>query len=212
MRGCPRRRRAYPARQRRAEANATAILRTMATPSTPRSVRGSRASAGASTGKRRSPEAPATTRAGIEAALGALGGQCICGNLRMAARLVTAFYDAALRPVGIEANQMIMLWVAHESDRMPASELAYAAGIDQSTASRNLAVLEGRGLVTASPAPDDRRQRLVRLTPRGRELLIRAFPHWERAQAELSAFSGDLADLRAVGRVLRKVARRLQDR
>ena len=130
----------------------------------------------------------------------------------MAARLVTAFYDAALRPVGIEANQMIMLWVAHESDRMPASELAYAAGIDQSTASRNLAVLEGRGLVTASPAPDDRRQRLVRLTPRGRELLIRAFPHWERAQAELSAFAGDLADLRAVGRVLRKVARRLQDR
>jgi DNA-binding MarR family transcriptional regulator len=95
---------------------------------------------------------------------------------------------------------------------MPASDLAYAAGIDQSTASRNLAVLEGRGLVTASPAPDDRRQRLVRLTPRGRDLLIRAFPHWERAQAELSAFAGDLADLRAVGRTLRKVARRLQDR
>ena len=47
---------------------------------------------------------------------------------------MTAFYDAALRPAGIEANQMIMLWVAHSSDRMPANELAYAAGIDQSTA------------------------------------------------------------------------------
>ena len=47
-------------------------------------------------------------------------GMCVCGNLRMAARLVTAYYDAALRPCGIEANQMAMLWVAHAEDAQPA--------------------------------------------------------------------------------------------
>jgi len=148
----------------------------------------------------------------VETSLGALRGHCICGNLRMAARLVTAFYDEALKPAGIEANQMMMLWVAHASQGMPANELAYAAGIDQSTASRNLAVLESRGLVLAAPSAEDRRQRLVRLTPRGRRLLVRAFPHWQRAQAELTAFASDLADLPSLGRTLRKVARRLQAR
>ena len=120
--------------------------------------------------------------ADIEAALREREGECVCGNLRMAARVVTAFYDAALKPSGIEANQMVMLWVAHSGGTKPASWLAHAAGMDQSTASRNLAVLEARGLVATQASDDDRRQRLVRLTPRGRTALFRAYPLWEKAQ------------------------------
>jgi DNA-binding MarR family transcriptional regulator len=138
-------------------------------------------------------------------------GMCICGNLRMAARLVTAYYDAALRPCGIEANQMAMLWVAHAEDAQPASQLAHAAGMDQSTASRNLAVLEARGLVASLPSTADRRQRLIRLTRRGRSVLLRALPRWQQAQADLAAATSDIADVVSVGRVLRKVSRRLQD-
>jgi DNA-binding MarR family transcriptional regulator len=137
-------------------------------------------------------------------------GFCVCGNLRMAARMVTAYYDAALRPCGIEANQMMMLWVAHAEDAQPANQLAHAAGMDQSTASRNLAVLEARGLVALMPSPADRRQRLVRLTRRGKSTLIRAFPRWQQAQAELAAMTSDLGDFVRVGRLLRKVSRRLQ--
>ena len=59
----------------------------------------------------------------------------------MASRLVTAYYDEVLRPCGIEANQMTMLWVAHAADGQPAKELARATGMDQSTASRTEAVL-----------------------------------------------------------------------
>lgn len=138
-------------------------------------------------------------------------GQCICGNLRMASRLVTAYYDAVLRPCGIEANQMTMLWVAHAGAGQPAKELARATGMDQSTASRNLAVLEARGLVASVPAARDRRQRLVKLTRRGRSTLNLALPRWQQAQAELAAMTSDLADLNALGRVLRRVARRLQE-
>lgn len=141
-----------------------------------------------------------------------LAGYCICGNLRMASRLVSAYYDAALRPAGIEANQMIMLWIAHTSTRMPAREVAYVAGMDQSTASRNLAVLKERGLVTLASSSEDRRERLVSLTPRGRATLHRAFPRWQKAQAELSERMADLVDLAAAGRTLRKVSRRLQGR
>ena len=63
---------------------------------------------------------------------------------------------------------MTMLWVAHSEAAQPANQLAHAAGMDQSTASRNLAVLEARGLVASVPRPDDRRQRLIRLTRRGK--------------------------------------------
>lgn len=147
----------------------------------------------------------------VEDALRTQQGACVCGNLRMAARLVTAHYDAALRPCGIEANQMMMLWVAHAEDAQPANRLARAAGMDQSTASRNLAVLEARGMVAFVPSPADRRQRLVRLTRRGKSTLIRAFPRWRQAQADLAALTCDIADVVRVGRVLRKVSRRLQE-
>ena len=147
----------------------------------------------------------------IAAALREQQGQCICGNLRMAARVVTAYYDAALRPCGIEANQMMMLWVAHAGGAQPTNQLARAAGMDQSTASRNLAILEARGLVLSYPSPDDRRRRMVELTRRGRSALVRAYPRWQKAQAELHALSADLTDLVGVGRLLRKVSRRLQD-
>ena len=152
--------------------------------------------------------APSTA---LEAVLKAQQGMCVCGNLRMAARLVTAFYDAALRPCGIEANQMTMLWVAHAEDAQPANQLAHAAGMDQSTASRNIAVLEARGLMTSIPSMTDRRQRLVRLTRRGKALLLRALPRWEQAQVELAGLTGDITDVVSMGRVLRKVSRRLQD-
>ena len=138
-------------------------------------------------------------------------GMCVCGNLRMAARLVTAYYDAALRPCGIEANQMTMLWVAYAEDAQPANQLAHAAGMDQSTASRNIAVLEARGLVTSIPATTDRRQRLIRLTRRGRALLGRALPKWQQAQAEIASLTAEITDMVSTGRVLRKVSRRLQD-
>lgn len=135
----------------------------------------------------------------------------MCGNLRMAARLVTAYYDAALRPCGIEANQMMMLWVAHAADAQPASQIAHAAGMDQSTASRNVAVLEARGLIASVPSQADRRQRLIRLTRRGKSALMRALPYWQQAQADLAAMTSDIADVVGVGQVLRKVSRRIQD-
>lgn len=149
-------------------------------------------------------------RADVERELRKHAGACICGNLRMAARLVTAHYDAALRPCGIEAAQMTLLWVIYASGATPASEIAYAAGIDQSTASRNLAVLEGRRLVRVEPSAEDRRRRVVSLTREGRRTLIRAFPRWQQAQAEVGAMNADLADLGTLGRTLRRVARRVQ--
>jgi MarR family transcriptional regulator, organic hydroperoxide resistance regulator len=54
--------------------------------------------------------------------------------------------------------------------------IASAAGITQPAATQTIALMVKDGLVTAKVAPDDGRQRLVRLTRKGRELypLMRA--------------------------------------
>jgi DNA-binding MarR family transcriptional regulator len=137
-------------------------------------------------------------------------GQCFCGNLRMAARLVTSYYDAALRPCGIEANQMIMLWAVFTHGSRPGGELARESGMDQSTASRNLGVLQARGLVRTVASTEDRRQRLVVLTRAGRATLLRAYPRWRAAQRQLADGADSLGDVVAVGRMLRRLARALQ--
>lgn len=123
---------------------------------------------------------------------------------------MTLHYDAALRPAGVEASQMAMLWVIHAGRALSSNAVAHGVGIDASTASRNLAVLEERGLVRRVAAPDDRRQRVVSLTPEGRRTLLRAYPLWEKAQAEVQAMHADLADVGAMGQTLRRLTRRMQ--
>jgi DNA-binding MarR family transcriptional regulator len=157
------------------------------------------------------PSRPSSENAAdVERGLRHFAGHCICGNVRMAARLLTAHYDAHLRPAGVEANQMALLWVIHASGRLPSNEVAHRAGIDQSTASRNLAVLGSRGWVQVAEAAEDRRRRMVSLTRAGRRALTRAYPLWQQAQAEAEAATADLANLGEIGRTLRKVTRRLQ--
>jgi hypothetical protein len=45
--------------------------------------------------------------------------------------------------------------------------------------------LERRGLVKVLPNPGDGRSRVLRLTPKGKQLLEKAMPVWESAHAEL---------------------------
>jgi DNA-binding MarR family transcriptional regulator len=125
-------------------------------------------------------------------------GACVCGNLRMAARAVTAVYDDALRPLGIDANQLNCLWVLLMAQPVSMGELARLMVADQSTLSRNVAVLERRGWVVRK-AGRDRRTRLIRLAARGRRILVRAWPLWESAQT-LAHSKLDATLLRALQR------------
>jgi DNA-binding MarR family transcriptional regulator len=53
--------------------------------------------------------------------------------------------------------------------------------MDRTTLTRNLKPLEKRGLVRVAEG-DDRRVRVVTLTPRGRGALAAALPLWKKAQ------------------------------
>ncbi|AIC21567.1 MULTISPECIES: MarR family winged helix-turn-helix transcriptional regulator [Pseudomonas] len=113
-----------------------------------------------------------------------LPSQCLCTNLRRAARGVSRFYDGALDGFGINVAQYSLLSNLQRLDQPSISSLAEAMGLDRSTLGRNLRVLEGEGLVRLSEG-EDQRNRIVQLTEEGQQRLLAALPAWEAAQQRL---------------------------
>ncbi|MGO4002482.1 MULTISPECIES: MarR family winged helix-turn-helix transcriptional regulator [Pseudomonas] len=113
-----------------------------------------------------------------------IASQCLCINLRRAARGVSRYYDGALDGFGINVAQYSLLCNLQRLDQPSISTLAEAMGLDRSTLGRNLRVLEGEGLVRMDEG-EDQRNRIVQLTPAGHERLAAALPAWEAAQQRL---------------------------
>jgi DNA-binding MarR family transcriptional regulator len=106
---------------------------------------------------------------------------CYCASLRQTARAITALYEEALAGTGLHATQYTALQVLESAPDLTTTELAEAIGIDQTTATRTLALIK-KGGMAADTVGDDRRQRRWALTPKGREQLRKLRPRWEAAQ------------------------------
>lgn len=141
-----------------------------------------------------------------------MGLSCACYNLRRASRAVTQLFDAHFEEVGLKATQFTVLAVLawREADLPTVSELAETLVLEQSSLSRNLAVLERQGLVRLLPGREDRRERLVSLTRAGQRVLAKGFPVWKRAQGAIAAA---LEQDALVGQLdfLRDLTKRAQD-
>jgi DNA-binding MarR family transcriptional regulator len=131
------------------------------------------------------------------------GLDCVCGNMRMAARAVTVIYNRQLRPAGLQATQMTVLWAVVALRSATVKALAETIVMDQTTLLRNLRILVRRGLVSLTVG-EDRRQRIVTVTPAGRDQFAAALPHWERAQQEIQRALGQ-GGMEAMNRKLLKL-------
>lgn len=111
---------------------------------------------------------------------------CICFNLRKAARAVSRVFDEELAPVGLKNTQFSLLANLRALSPVAVTELAERVVMDRTTLTRNLGPLERDGLVQVEPGAD-RRQRVVALTAAGKRKLRAALPHWERAHERVDA-------------------------
>jgi len=100
----------------------------------------------------------------------------------MTARAVTQVYDDALRPVGLRVTQFSLLARAASMGPVESWRLSEALGLDKTTFSRNLRPL-GRRRLISTEAGEDRRTKLVRVTPAGEKLLQEAAASWRSVQA-----------------------------
>ena len=106
---------------------------------------------------------------------------CYCATLRQAARAVTVLYEEALAGSGLHATQYTVLQVLERAPNLTITEIAQLIGIDQTTATRTLALVDKAGFAAHSVG-DDRRERRWALTAKGRAKLRALEPRWEAAQ------------------------------
>ncbi|UPK06472.1 MarR family winged helix-turn-helix transcriptional regulator [Bradyrhizobium sp. 170] len=115
--------------------------------------------------------------------------QCFCTILRETTRRLTAIYDETLVDVGVNLAQFNLLQRLERSGPLGITELAGITDLNRTTISRNVKVIERKGLV-ALEAGEDRRESVVLLTKSGREILTRGLPLWEKAQSIVEAKLG----------------------
>jgi DNA-binding MarR family transcriptional regulator len=106
---------------------------------------------------------------------------CACANLRRADRVVSQFYDAALRPCGLRITQFTLLQALTLAPEISQKQLAALLEIDSTTLTRTLAVLRRKGWLR-SVAGADRRELRLSLTAAGKREYERALPYWRKAQ------------------------------
>lgn len=119
-----------------------------------------------------------------------MGRTCACYKVRKAARAVTKLYEEVLRPIGLRATQCSLLVATRILGPVTVVKLAQTAVMDRTTLTRNLKILEKRGLIAIKPG-EDRREKEVTLTASGMEILAKAVPLWEEAQDRIRQGLGE---------------------
>jgi DNA-binding MarR family transcriptional regulator len=113
------------------------------------------------------------------------GSSCVSFNIRKAARAVTQLYDEQMRPFGLRSTQLSILAKTLILAPVTVTRLAEATVTDRTTLTRNLRLLEQQGHIRVGRG-QDRREREVRLTDRGRDALARVYPIWKEVQVEVA--------------------------
>jgi DNA-binding MarR family transcriptional regulator len=103
---------------------------------------------------------------------------CLCLHVQRAARTLSRLFDDALRPVGLTSGQFSLLNALNRPVLPSIAPVAQLLAMDRTTLTAALKPLERDGLVAIAKDPDDRRNRLLRLTDKGREVLASAIPIW----------------------------------
>jgi DNA-binding MarR family transcriptional regulator len=125
--------------------------------------------------------------------------QCLCLHVQRAARALARRFDEAFRPLDLTNGQFSLLMSLNRPEPPPMQPVADLLAMDRTTLTAALKPLERRGLVKIAQHKIDRRTRILILTAKGKSLLARAVPIWQRTHAEIERpLSGSkLDELRA---------------
>jgi len=128
---------------------------------------------------------------------------CVAVRLRLLNRVVTSFYDEALRPLGLKVSQLNILIVTARLGLARPAQVCEILQLDTSTLSRNVKPLQAHGWLEVVPEEDARAQPL-RLTAQGKRLIEKAVPAWQEAQRQATGLLGD-EGIALLDRVAKKV-------
>jgi DNA-binding MarR family transcriptional regulator len=101
------------------------------------------------------------------------------------ARALARRFDDAFRPLDLTSGQFSLLVSLNRPIPPNIGSVASLLAMDRTTLTAALKPLERRGLIDVRIDAKDRRTRLLKLTRRGRALLSRAVPIWEKTHTAL---------------------------
>ena len=110
---------------------------------------------------------------------------CNCIALRKIALKLTKIYDQALSDTGIKITQYSLLKNIEKIGSPNINNLAIATQLDRSTLARNLEKLERMKLIFLKLG-DDKRNKILNLTPHGKQILIKANISWKTIQDKIT--------------------------
>jgi DNA-binding MarR family transcriptional regulator len=110
---------------------------------------------------------------------------CLCLHAQRAARALARRFDEALRPLDLTNGQFSLLVSLNRPAPPSLGSVANLLAMDRTTLTAALKVLERRKLVKVAVDKEDRRSRLLAITPAGRALLAKAFPVWKKTHATI---------------------------
>lgn len=113
--------------------------------------------------------------------------RCLCLHVQRAARSLARRFDEELRPFELTNGQFSLLMSLNRPEPPPMGPVASLLAMDRTTLTAALKPLERRGLVKIGQDPSDRRSRILILTEKGRTLLAKALPTWQRTHEEIEA-------------------------
>jgi len=119
-----------------------------------------------------------------------IGNTCVLMRTRLISRVITGIYDEKLRPFGIGSAQFALLVVIYQIEPATRAKIGRFHHQDRSTLTRNLKVILSEGWVEEIPDQADGRSRPIALTKAGIDLLLKAEPAWQAAQAQAKALLG----------------------
>jgi DNA-binding MarR family transcriptional regulator len=126
---------------------------------------------------------------------------CLCLHVQRAARALARRFDLALKPAGLTNGQVSLMMSLNRPD-MPGvpkatmGSVAELLGMDRTTLTAAARVLFDRRLIKIEAEADDRRSKVLKLTPEGRRVLAGAVPIWTRVHGEIERELEDTGRLR----------------
>lgn len=135
----------------------------------------------------------------------------ICFRLYTATRLITQAYTPMLTELGITYPQYLVLMVLWEKDNQPVNDIAHRLLLETNTVTPLLQRMEKQGIVCRKKGEKDKRQQIVSLTEKGKELEKKAYAKIPSGMGEqLSACPLKLEDYKRLAQELDSIIETLK--
>jgi DNA-binding MarR family transcriptional regulator len=143
-----------------------------------------------------------------QATIRELEGACIIARARLISRVMTNIFDEELRPHGLVSSQLTLLGSIMRLGVATRAEIGRANSLDRSTLTRNLKLMSDAGWIEEVADKVQGRQRPLRLSKAGEDLMFSSMPAWRAGQERALKLLG-IAGMDAIKTVADGLFRRL---